>query len=216
MHRPNVPIMNSLCFAQFAASYTKGTYCENDYQRSQIDGYIPVSTEDYISHLPKRITLDTLPEVMIRRETKLVLRYYKPNKNLYPEQYAHHMLMLFFPFKKEEELLSDSRYSTKLADPSVLAIVNKNKHIFEPNSDIIDACWLQLQNNENRERLMFSCVDSSKTDEEDDTVITDTEIDNSRQNTPAIPQYSQLSMFSQIVTNKDISKMICSLYTKQR
>ena len=47
--------------------------------------------------------------------------------------------MLFFPFRDEEcDLKIDGSYSNKLSDPLVLDIVNKNKIIFEPNSELIE------------------------------------------------------------------------------
>ena len=47
--------------------------------------------------------------------------------------------MLFFPFRDEERDLKDrDSYSLKLSDPTILEIVNKNKLIFEPNSDLVE------------------------------------------------------------------------------
>ena len=77
-------------------------------------------------------------EVMIKKSQRLVLRYYKPNKHLHPEKFAYHLLLLFYPFLKENDLFSsDQTYSGKLLDPNVCAIVNENKQIFEPNSELI-------------------------------------------------------------------------------
>ena len=44
--------------------------------------------------LPKKIPLMSSKECLRCRKVKKVLRYYKPNRNLYPEKYAHHLLML--------------------------------------------------------------------------------------------------------------------------
>ena len=65
---------------------------------------------------------------------------YTPNRNLHPEKYAHHLLMLFFPFRKEEEDLKlDNSYMNKLSDPIVLQKVNQNKRVFfEPNSELVE------------------------------------------------------------------------------
>ena len=47
--------------------------------------------------------------------------------------------MLFFPFRDEERDLKDRvLYSLKLSDSTILEIVNKNKLIFEPNSDLVE------------------------------------------------------------------------------
>ena len=57
---------------------------------------------------------------MIRRNQKLVLRYYKPNRQLYPEKFAYHVLLLFYPFINKSDLFSkDGNYSSKLLEPVV-------------------------------------------------------------------------------------------------
>ena len=64
---------------------------------------------------------------MIRRNRKLVLRYCKPNKQLYPEKFAYHVLLVFYPFINESYLFSeDGTYSSKLLEPVVSATVNQN------------------------------------------------------------------------------------------
>ena len=51
---------------------------------------------------------------MSRRNQKLVLRCYKPNRQLYPEKFAYHVLLLFYPFIKQSDLFSkDGTYSSK-------------------------------------------------------------------------------------------------------
>ena len=80
---------------------------------------------------------------MIRRNQKLVLRYYKPNRQLYPEKFAYRVLLLFYPFINESDLFSkDGTYSSKLLEPVVSATVNQNRQIFEPNSELIDSLLL--------------------------------------------------------------------------
>ena len=77
---------------------------------------------------------------MIRRNQKLVLRYYKPNRQLYPEKFAYHVLLLFYPFINESDLFSkDGVYSSKLLEPLVSATVNQTRQIFEPNSELTDS-----------------------------------------------------------------------------
>ena len=38
------------------------------------------------------------------RKVRSVLRYHVPNRHKTPEQYAHHLLFMFFPFRIESEL----------------------------------------------------------------------------------------------------------------
>ena len=46
-------------------------------------------------HFQKRIVLKKSREVIIRRNQKLVLRYYKPNRQLHPKKFAYHVLFCF-------------------------------------------------------------------------------------------------------------------------
>ena len=72
---------------------------------------------------------------MARGNQRLVLRYYKLIKSLNPKKFAYHLLLLFYPFAKEEGIFRT--HSGKLIDPMICATVNGNKHIFEPNSEIL-------------------------------------------------------------------------------
>ena len=91
---------------------------------------------------------------MIRRNQKLVLRYYKPNRQLYPEKFAYRVLLLFYPFINESDLFSkDGTYSSKLLEPVVSATVNQNRQIFEPNSELIDSLLLQISEQDQEEHV---------------------------------------------------------------
>ena len=91
---------------------------------------------------------------MVRRNQKLVLRYYKPNRQLYPEKFAYHVLLLFYPFINESDLFSkDGTYSSKLLEPVVSATVNQNRQISEPSSELIDSLLLKISKQNQEERL---------------------------------------------------------------
>jgi len=61
---------------------------------------------------------------------------------LYLEKYAHHVLMLFFPFRNEEQDLKlNNSYIEKLVIPSVLETVNRNQQLFEPNAELVEAAF---------------------------------------------------------------------------
>ena len=70
---------------------------------------------------------------MSKQNKRSVLRYYKPNRNLDPEKFACHLLLLFYPFEKKEGFLTSRIYSEKQLDPMVRATVDENAQIFEPN-----------------------------------------------------------------------------------
>ena len=74
------------------------------------------------------------------RKVRRILRYHVPNKILYPEKFAHHVLLLFYPFRDEKELLSGlpPLYQNKLQEQGAQDIVNINKIKFEPYCDLVD------------------------------------------------------------------------------
>ena len=141
--RGKFAVCDELCYVQFCAFYrldSKVNYDEliNDCQSIVLsDLIIEENHEDSV--LPKLIPLMTHEESLKCRKVKKVLRYYTPNKDKHPEKYAHHLLMLFFPFRDEErDLKVNDSYSLKLSDPTVLEIVNMNKLIFEPNTELVE------------------------------------------------------------------------------
>ena len=84
-----------------------------------------------------------------------VSHYYKPNKQLYPEKFAYHVLLLFYPFINESDLFSkDGTYSSKLLEPVVSATVNQNRQVFEPNSELIDSLLLEISKQDQEDICM--------------------------------------------------------------
>ena len=82
------------------------------------------------------------------------MRYYKPNRQLYPEKFAYRVLLLFYPFVNEIDLFSkDGIYSSKLLEPVVSAIVNQNRQAFEPNSKFIDSLLLAISKQHQEKHL---------------------------------------------------------------
>ena len=64
--------------------------------------------------LPKKIKLMTKKETMKCRKVRAVVRFHTPSKTTEPEKYCHHLLMLYYPWRQESDLLGhDNKYSTK-------------------------------------------------------------------------------------------------------
>ena len=62
------------------------------------------------------------------RKVQAVIPYHTPNKRKEPELYFQHLLMLYFPWQNEMELLNSNRtYASKFYEPDVQAIVEENK-----------------------------------------------------------------------------------------
>ena len=82
------------------------------------------------------------------RKVPCILRYHVPNRNKFPEKFAHHILFLFCPFRSEAELLSTEfhTYVDKLSEPGILEIINFNKSIVEPYTDLVDEAFIRFRN----------------------------------------------------------------------
>jgi hypothetical protein len=107
------------------------------------------TTENDVTQcLPKNIKLINNNEYMKCRRVKAVIRYHTPNKTKEPEAYYHHLLMLYYPWRNESTLMAeDQTYGTKFHEPSVQAIVQQNRAIFEPDADAIHHAFEAVRSN---------------------------------------------------------------------
>ena len=98
---------------------------------------------------PKMLPLMRSKEKLHCHKVPFVLTYHVPYKHKYPEQYAHHLLFLFYPFQDESALLSkcDRTYTSELIEQHALEIVNRNKLIIEPHGDIVDSAFSSYKTN---------------------------------------------------------------------
>ena len=78
-------------------------------------------------------------EKLLCRKVLSVLQYHVPNINTHPEDYYQHMLVLFYPFRREEDLMCGSppSYSGKFYDSNALEIVNHNQSLVEPYANLV-------------------------------------------------------------------------------
>jgi len=142
--------------AEFAAHYYK------DYENEcfeTADAQPDVLTDNIIESqsetmntnpmLPKQIRLMNTNELMKCRKTRAVVRYHTPNKIKEPENYFHHLLMLYFPWREEKSLLGkEQTYASKFYEPAVQSVVESNRAIFEPNADAVSEALESLRNNQ--------------------------------------------------------------------
>ena len=97
----------------------------------------------------KQIKLINGNEYMKCRKVKAILRYHTPNKIKEPESYFHHLLMLYCPWRDENNLMaSDQTYASKFHEPDVQAIVQHNRAIFEPDADAVTEAFEVLKSNQ--------------------------------------------------------------------
>ena len=145
--------VDNLCLANFFAYYYTDFVLPdtNDSQPVILDDD---SVSNASNSLPRTLPLMSSKEKLKCRKDRQVLRYKNaPNKDLYPEEYAHHMLFLFYPFRNEDELLLDHSYCNKLALVNVIRLVNENKKIFEAYAEHIDAAFSLLNNNQSLQHV---------------------------------------------------------------
>ena len=85
-------------------------------------------------------------ETMQCRKVRHILRYHVSNKLLAAEEFAHHVLLLFFLFRDVKELLSGfpPLYQNKLRKQEVQALINMNKIKLQPNGDLVDQVFCQF------------------------------------------------------------------------
>ena len=93
--------LNDFCCAEFLACYTLESKSNNtcDYQPDDLDDNLTENNQ-------KQIKLMNSGEKMRCRKVRIILQYHVLNKVPCPEKFAHHVLLLFFPFRDKRELLS--------------------------------------------------------------------------------------------------------------
>ena len=161
-------ILDSFCYAEFMAHY----YLLPKNLSDSINDNQPTVLEELLLEInhtacnyPTTIPLMSSKERLKCRQVKAVLRYHVPNCHKFPEKYAHHLLFMFYPFRKEQELKSEisGSYCEKLQEPAVTDIINRNKQIFELYGDQVDSALLSLRTN-------LSSSQDSQGDQENDEV----------------------------------------------
>ena len=100
------------------------------------------------------------------RKVKAVIRYHTPSKTKEPEKYFHHLLMLYYPWRYENELLgSDQNYVSKFNEQNVQELLELNRKIFEPDSDAVHEALETLRNNDMSKRHSFDAINDQENDD---------------------------------------------------
>ena len=98
--------LNDFCWAEFLAYYTFQNKSSNscEYHPDELDDRLIEKNHEESSY-PKQIKMMISGEKMWCRKVSIILRYHVPNKIVYPERFAHHVLFLLYPFRAEKVLL---------------------------------------------------------------------------------------------------------------
>ena len=140
----------------------------NDVQPDELSDNLIESNhvENCVSVFPQTIKLINSNEIMKRRKIKAVLRFHKPNKTKEPEHFCHHLLMLYFPWRKENELGGlDQLYSTKVREATICNVVENNRVMFEPNADAVDIALQVFNENPNRHMYSYDVMNDQENDD---------------------------------------------------
>ena len=140
-------VLDTLSFAEFSRYYylpSNPKYKENDYHPELDDESISGMSNIGYTY-PKKIKLLSNGKLKCRK-IPYVLQYYVPNKETSPEEYAHHMLFMYYPFRNEKELLSGNppTYVSKLSKNGMIEVVNQNYSLAEPFATIVDDAFLRI------------------------------------------------------------------------
>ena len=212
-------ILDNFCYAEFLSFYYLDTKLSSERQNDcQPEVLLDDNLEASMTY-PKLIPLMKSKEKMRCRGVKKVLRYHTPNRKVDPEAYAHHLLLLFYPFREETELLCETSktYSAKLSKPDVVETINRNKTVFESWGDQVEMSLRQF---------VFQPRTDSFAEQENDYVedrLADIESENKIDNSivdfevdaPSTVTSARLPSV-EIMADNDINELVRSLNNKQR
>ena len=129
--------------------------------------------------LPPKKKLISSGVTMRCRKIRRNLGHHVPNKLLSPEDFTHHVMLLFYPFSDENELLSDCpplyQYKiqeqgvqdavtgNKIQEQGVQDAVTGNKIKFEPYGDLVDQAFSQFNENSINNQDSHSQIENDET-----------------------------------------------------
>ena len=120
-------VLNDFCYAEFLAYYTLENKLNKtcEYQPDELHDNLIENNREECCYQPQ-IELMISGETIQCRKVRRVLGYQVLSKLLSPEKFAYDVLLLFYPFIDEQELLSDFPpiYQNKLQEEGVQDVVN--------------------------------------------------------------------------------------------
>ena len=208
-------LLDEMCYAEFLSNYSLENLKTNQYNGSQpeiLDDLLRSSKSVEQSDLPKSFPLMSSKESLKLRKEKCILRYHIPNQTTQPEEYAHHMLFMFFPFRNESDLKAtvSRTYSEKLLEPTVTEIVNKNRKTCEPLAYAVDEAFIDFVANP---RGMDPQAEQENEDVRDE-IIANATISDGTQVTPLTPLISDEALGEKIRSLNKLQREIFDFVNK--
>ncbi|VDI08683.1 Hypothetical predicted protein [Mytilus galloprovincialis] len=147
--RPFIPIFSNTCLAQFASMYDRATSQSksftNDESENEQDPSLPET--DVHQELPKIITLQDTDVIMKKRTNPAVPRWHVVSENKNPEKYYHQQLLLFVPWRREEEDLLKENTFYEESYNDMLTILTENKNHIAEYASLVSQAVEQFQEN---------------------------------------------------------------------
>ena len=122
-------VLNDFCYAKILACYTRKNKSSNSCECQPDELNDSLIEKNHESSYPKQMKFMISREGMRCRNVRRILQYHVPNKILYPEKSSDHVLLLFYPFRDEKELLLGlpPLHQNKSQEQRVQDIENINK-----------------------------------------------------------------------------------------
>ena len=125
-------LLDSMCFGEFLRYYSLAKTkhnLDNDYQSEELTNKVIEENHDHHVSYPKLVPLMSSNEKLLCRKVSSVLQYHVPNINTDPDDYYHHMLVLLYPFRREQDPICGS-------PPSKILQLKRSRDS-EPYADLI-------------------------------------------------------------------------------
>ena len=212
-------ILHSFCFAEFLAYYYLDTksVIENDFQPERLNAE-HIEKNHSLCDYPKSVPLMNSSERMKCRQVKQVIRYHVPDKHTQPEKHAHHLLLMFYPFRDESDLCSQGAvsYVEKLNQTDVLAVVNANKILFEPYANLVDSALLEYHSGLSHNQDSYAQQENDHVEQEltASTILNDTNLEEEEGTVVFSDEVATSSNL--FMSDDDINALIGFLNVKQR
>ena len=161
-------VLDSFCFTGYLRYYylVPSKSKDNDYQ-SEILVYDLIENNHTSDIYYPLIPIMSANEKLKCCKVSYVVKYHVPNQHTHPEEYGHHLLFMFFPFRNENELKLNDSYAEKLNLSNVLEIINLNRIKVEPYALLVENALERLSTNQNANMDSFG---QQENDEINDTL----------------------------------------------
>ncbi|XP_066925712.1 uncharacterized protein [Clytia hemisphaerica] len=215
---PNKPIAE-MCYAEFLRFYSViyKECSENDCQPNELDDNL-IESNHLSSNYPKIVKLCSMKGKLKCRKVPLVLRLHQPNRNKYPEDYAHHLLMLYLPFFDENELLSQehNNYTAKLLEPGVIERIERNRALIQPYAGLVDDALERYRNDLILNMNDFEQQENDETNAELQSRANNNEESDDENNNDTTHARASIPMESILLPDNEVNARIRSLNHQQR